>query len=256
MQGSIPPNFYNQMPDLMYQEQFMTQNQYFDIHSQYDPYSFGHARMPYMKSDLLPMIDLPDILKQKLMFNYFDAKDFVGYFSKLAKDQNGSRSLQIKLDSSTPDEINLIFKEIKPELTILMKDVFGNYVIQKLIEKGSSQIKSDIVNSIFGKIKDLAFDTYGCRVVQKAIEVSSAYQKAKIIDELKTCIPDCVNNQNANHVIQKCIEFLDRSQIQEILAFFNQNVYNMSLHPYGCRVIQRILEKCIDEDVHFIRKKI
>ena len=40
-----------------------------------------------------------------------------------------------------------------------------------------------------------------------------------------------------------------RSHIQFVIEAFSGQVYKLSTHPYGCRVIQRILEHCTDEQV-------
>ena len=53
--------------------------------------------------------------------------------------------------------------------------------------------------------------------------------------------------QNGNHVIQKCIECVDTGRIAPLLDNFLACVVPLSTHPFGCRVIQRILEYCQDE---------
>ena len=71
-------------------------------------------------------------------------------------------------------------------------------------------------------------------------------------------VPRCVHDQNGNHVIQKCIEVVCRvakdaptdvadylnSRIQFVIQSFQGRVRELSMHPYGCRVVQRILEHC------------
>jgi pumilio RNA-binding family len=52
--------------------------------------------------------------------------------------------------------------------------------------------------------------------------------------------------QNGNHVIQKCIEVLGSEELQFVIDAFVGQVKELSTHPYGCRVIQRILEHCCD----------
>jgi hypothetical protein len=47
-------------------------------------------------------------------------------------DQYGSRFIQQKLETATAEEKTNIFPEIIPHARILMTDVFGNYVIQKV----------------------------------------------------------------------------------------------------------------------------
>jgi pumilio RNA-binding family len=48
----------------------------------------------------------------------------------------------------------------------------------------------------------------------------------------------CVRDQNGNHVIQKCIESVPAEKIGFIFSAFCGEVATLSMHPYGCRVIQ------------------
>ena len=54
----------------------------------------------------------------------------------------------------------------------------------------------------------------------------------------------CVKDQNGNHVVQKAIERIPAEHIQFIVNAFNGKVSENATHPYGCRVIQRMLEHC------------
>merc|ERR1712137_250814 len=54
----------------------------------------------------------------------------------------------------------------------------------------------------------------------------------------------CIKDQNGNHVIQKCIECVPSRHIGFIIDSFDGRVNELSTHPYGCRVIQRLLENC------------
>lgn len=49
-----------------------------------------------------------------------------------------------------------------------MKDVFGNYVIQKFFEHGNQVQKKVLAAVMTGKVVDLSLQMYACRVVQKA----------------------------------------------------------------------------------------
>lgn len=51
----------------------------------------------------------------------------------------------------------------------------------------------------------------------------------------------CVRDQNGNHVIQKCIESIPTEKIVFIISAFHDQVATLSMHPYGCRVIQVFL---------------
>ena len=72
---------------------------------------------------------------------------------------------------ATTEEKDMIFSEIIPEALSLMKDVFGNYVIQKLFEYGFSNHRVTLADQMISHVLDLTKHMYGCRVVQKAIEL-------------------------------------------------------------------------------------
>lgn len=90
---------------------------------------------------------------------------------------------------------------------------------------------------------DLALQMYGCRVIQKGLEVLPLPRVKGMLDRLKTDVMTCVLDQNGNHVIQKCIEVAP-DQVGFLIDLFNGKVRTLSAHPYGCRVIQRVLEYC------------
>lgn len=82
-------------------------------------------------------------------------------------DQHGSRFIQQKLESANSDEKAQLFSEICPNAVALMKDVFGNYVIQKLFEHGSQVEKKILADRMKGQVISLSLQMYSCRVVQK-----------------------------------------------------------------------------------------
>ena len=69
-------------------------------------------------------------------------------------------------------------------------------------------------------------------------------QQASLVKELENQVMKCVKDQNGNHVIQKAIERIPAEHIQFVINAFTGHVYGLATHPYGCRVIQRMLEHC------------
>ena len=63
-------------------------------------------------------------------------------------------------------------------------------------------------------------------------------QKTLLAQELDGHVIKCVHDQNGNHVIQKCIEHIPAEKIGFIVSALHGEVATLSVHPYGCRVIQ------------------
>ncbi|CAN1167143.1 Pumilio homolog 2 [Linum perenne] len=175
-----------------------------------------------------------------------ELSDIAGHVVEFSADQYGSRFIQQKLETATADEKVLVYKEIMPQALALMTDVFGNYVIQKFFEHGQPSQRRELAAKLPGHVLTLSLQMYGCRVIQKAIEVVDLDQKIQMVGELEGHVMRCVRDQNGNHVIQKCIECVPEENIQFIVTTFFDQVVTLSTHPYGCRVIQRILEHCLD----------
>lgn len=142
-----------------------------------------------------------------------------------------------------------------------------NLYEMQFFEHGSSAQRRELADQLFGHVLALSLQMYGCRVIQKvfsifkefilqfvfehpipfcslmnfvfqAIEVVDLDQKIKMVAELEGNVMRCVRDQNGNHVIQKCIECVPQENIVFIVSTFYDQVVSLSMHPYGCRVIQ------------------
>ncbi|CAL9691972.1 unnamed protein product [Knipowitschia caucasica] len=211
---------------------------------------FPPSRPRYSRSDVMPSGRsrlLEDFRNNR--FPNLQLRDLPGHMVEFSQDQHGSRFIQQKLERATPSERQMVFGEILQAAYQLMTDVFGNYVIQKFFEFGSSEQKHALATRIRGHVLPLALQMYGCRVIQKALESISSEQQviSDIVRELDGHVLKCVKDQNGNHVVQKCIECVQPQALQFIIDAFQGQVFVLSTHPYGCRVIQRILEHCTQE---------
>lgn len=197
-----------------------------------------------------------------------------GHLMMFAKDQSGSRFIQQKLEKADERAKNEAFTEIYPNCLLLMTDVFGNYVIQKFLEYGTQQHQKLLVEQMKANMISLALQVYGCRVIQRALEVAQVDEQLELIHQLKGHVMKCVVDQNGNHVLQKCVEAASwknqveqgdhggrlssvaGSDIQFIIDSFLGHVAALSMHSYGCRVIQRVLEHCSPEQIRPIVNEI
>jgi pumilio RNA-binding family len=69
----------------------------------------------------------------------------------------------------------MVFKEILPASLQLMIDVFGNYVIQKFFEYGTTEQKRILGEKLVGHVLELSLQMYGCRVIQKVLKLYFIY---------------------------------------------------------------------------------
>eukprot|EP00210_Caulerpa_lentillifera_P000392 g382.t1 len=172
----------------------------------------------------------------------FTFEDIKGHMFNFCLDQTGSRFLQEQLVLVSQGEIDAVHDELGSHVSTLMKDVFGNYIVQILLQNGSSLYREKIINQIKHNSLELTLHVYGCRVMQKALEVLEYKEKCEMMKSLERNIARCVKDMNGNHVIQRAIRELDIDDIPSILNAVHERSLSFAVHPYGCRVVQRILE--------------
>jgi hypothetical protein len=173
----------------------------------------------------------------------FHLNQLLPFLVELSCDQHGSRFVQQRLDG-TPGEQDLIHEALAPHLDNLAIDVFGNYVVQKLFDVGTERHRLGLARRLQGSVVRLSLQMYGCRVVQSALEALESFggEQCALVGELQGHVLDLVRDQNGNHVVQRCVELLPPTMSAFILQAFEGNMLGLATHPYGCRVIQRLLE--------------
>ena len=103
-----------------------------------------------------------------------------------------------------------------------------------------------------------------CRVIQKAIRCLDCEDVCTLIKEFQDKVLSFIHDPNGNHVIQRSIQVMSTfaktaansgdadlassltDQMQFIIDDIVANVKTLSTHRYGCRVVQRAIEHCIE----------
>lgn len=88
-------------------------------------------------------------------------QDIQGHVVKFCEDQMGSRFIQQRLECGNAVEQHIVMSEVLPVVRQLRNNVFGNYVVQKLLEFGTPQMKEELRDTMKGEMLDLSLQVYG-----------------------------------------------------------------------------------------------
>ena len=163
----------------------------------------------------------------------------------------GALELQKILEKSD-FEVKIYFIQIlkREGLSIIMKNVHGNYFFQKLIKDSSEKIISKIISYILEDFIDISKDDSGTFSIQALLnEISTISDINKILVKIKGKEIDMIYDKNATYVIQKMIlkipDFL-RKDLNEIIL---QNFAKLCLDVNGiCLVKNFIKTNSIEND--------
>lgn len=138
------------------------------------------SRVEKLKEFLDSQASLPDGAE---ILNKIPLSYVLGFAAECCRDQTCSRFIQSKLTSSNDlpendpltidkelfyQEIDYYMKHI--DKNSLFKDVFGNYVIQKMLESGNRLQVNRIYETVKSNVLEYSKDSYGCRVVQRIFD--------------------------------------------------------------------------------------
>ncbi|KAI3767490.1 hypothetical protein L2E82_17637 [Cichorium intybus] len=199
---------------------------------------------------------MPNTLQNQQFLSLLPLNELRGMIYLLAKDQHGCRILQSKFENPTEEEILLVFSEVMGSISELMKDQFGNYVIQKLVAVCNVHQKSLILRELTRRPFDIilvSMNPYGTRAIQKLLENLEDPNQIMIVTRfLHRGAAKLANDPNGHHVIQSCLVRFDSDFNQLILEDIADNCFSVATDKSGCCVLQT----CLDRSYGKIRNRL
>ncbi|KAJ3210933.1 hypothetical protein HDU67_004876 [Dinochytrium kinnereticum] len=169
-------------------------------------------------------------------------------------DQPASLHLQQKLKTGSTALRDALFDAIKSQALPLIRNRFGNFLMQRCLEHGTSAQVRVLAGAMVGHIYALSCDRFGCHVVQKALDVCEDDVKLQIISELLRAIPETITHRFACHVWQRVFETRwsgtnHRSKVaQRVDAALKGQWHLVANDENGSLVVQCIFENCEESD--------
>ena len=159
----------------------------------------------------------------------------------LAKDQAGCRFLQEKLESD-PKAPKAFYNAILPHIPNLVKDPFGNYLVQKICNYLDEESIKKIFEIISPNILDIGSNSHGTRVIQHLVNFLKNKDLVDyFLNILKPHVIPLLKELNGTHIINKFItehpEYAD-----EINKIIIENSSVLATHRHGCCILQRLLD--------------
>jgi hypothetical protein len=188
--------------------------------------------------------------KLRTQGSYTSCEGLVGKAPAAAMEQAGSRFLQKAVSDKDP-KFDLIFPELLlhiPELTV---DQFANYLVQAMLEHCSPKKQDAIIQRLCSNIYKFSCSPYGVRCIQMMIDVAkhSEIHTQSICHALRGHICTLGRDLYGNHVVQRCLKAFPREETEFISHEIMTDLVGACSHPYGCCVMQLVLERCNEAEL-------
>jgi hypothetical protein len=186
-----------------------------------------------------------------------DTKNLVDFLNGLQEDlidyvrtHKGSRSLQKFLNKITTENLEIILSKLDNKISELMVDVYGNYLLQKLVVSCSPNQRIFILKNISPDFYFIACHNCGTHALQALIDVVNSPEEIDLIREaMKDYIYDLSIDNNGTHVIQKIFTKFDEDMRKHINYIILENLANLCNDANGISVIKKFVNGNKSEEI-------
>ncbi|EIW86350.1 ARM repeat-containing protein [Coniophora puteana RWD-64-598 SS2] len=169
----------------------------------------------------------------------------------ISLNMHGTRAVQKMIDFlSTRRQIHSIILALSLHVVVLIKDLNGNHVIQKCLNKLSPEDNQFIYNAVAANCVEVATHRHGCCVLQRCIDHASDHQRIQLVNEITYNALTLVQDPYGNYVVQYVLDLNDNRFSEGVIRQFTGNVCALSVQKFSSNVI----EKCIRVAEHSTRK--
>ncbi|RPD58447.1 ARM repeat-containing protein [Lentinus tigrinus ALCF2SS1-6] len=153
-------------------------------------------------------------------------------------------------DFSCNMQIHSIILALSLHVVVLIKDLNGNHVIQKCLNKLAPEDNQFIYNAVAANCVEVATHRHGCCVLQRCIDHASEHQRVQLVNEITYNALTLVQDPYGNYVVQYILDLNDNRFSDAVIRQFSGNVCALSVQKFSSNVI----EKCIRVAEHNTRK--
>ncbi|KAJ7456455.1 ARM repeat-containing protein [Mycena latifolia] len=159
-------------------------------------------------------------------------------------------STRRQADARYNAQIHSIIVALSLHVVVLIKDLNGNHVIQKCLNKLAPEDNQFIYNAVAANCVEVATHRHGCCVLQRCIDHASDHQRIQLVNEITYNALTLVQDPYGNYVVQYILDLNDNRFSDAVIRQFTGNVCALSVQKFSSNVI----EKCVRVAEHSTRK--
>uniref|UniRef100_A0A7S1TMF1 PUM-HD domain-containing protein n=1 Tax=Erythrolobus australicus TaxID=1077150 RepID=A0A7S1TMF1_9RHOD len=167
-----------------------------------------------------------------------------GVFAAISTNTHGTRAVQRIVDCmSTQQHIDAVVHALKPAAVVLMKDVNGNHVIQRCLNRLAPANNQFVYDAVASNVVELATHRHGCCVIQRCMDHANRYQRGQVVEEVTRNALTLVQNAFGNYVVQYVLDLAEPAYTLQVIKRLQGSLSVLSVQKFSSNVIEKCLEQ-------------
>eukprot|EP00871_Galdieria_phlegrea_P001570 jgi/Galph1/2413/GphlegSOOS_G1064.1 len=168
--------------------------------------------------------------------------------AQVSMNMHGTRVVQRVMECvEVEEQMEIVCSALAPFTPQLMKDVNGNHVIQRCLQKVGPPQNQFIFDTVVTHCIELATHRHGCCVIQRCLDYATSAQKEQVCMEICENAFPLVQDAFGNYVVQYVLDLKNRLYIAKIVSQLAGHLYELSVQKFSSNVVEKCLQQVDSE---------
>jgi len=163
--------------------------------------------------------------------------------------KSGSKLLQYCIPRVNQDILDKIFLQLSENIFLVIKNPYGNFVFQKMIENLDSEKRVQVWELIQSSIFFLCTHTLGNRSIQTLISKADNPRERKLIlQHLNPYINNLSFNKFGCFVLEELLMSIPEEENEQLLSYMHSHIIDLLTDENGVCLFKKFVEFCLKRD--------
>jgi pumilio RNA-binding family len=169
--------------------------------------------------------------------------DGVPELVSVALNTHGTRAVQKLVETlRTPEQVALATEALKPGVVTLIKDLNGNHVIQRCLQRLGAEDNQFVYDAARRCCVEIATHRHGCCVLQRCIDHAADGQRRALVQEIAAQALVLSQDPFGNYVVQYILDLALSWANGEVMMRLAGNYAELSMQKFSSNVVEKCLK--------------
>ena len=160
-----------------------------------------------------------------------------------ALNTHGTRAVQKLVETlSTPEQVSLAVAALSPGVVILIKDLNGNHVVQRCLQRLAPDASQFIYDAAAAHCVEVATHRHGCCVLQRCIDHAAEAQRKALVAEVAAQALVLAQDPFGNYVVQYVLNLGLPWASALVMARLGGAYAELSMQKFSSNVVEKCLK--------------
>ncbi|CAM6082228.1 unnamed protein product [Calypogeia fissa] len=172
-----------------------------------------------------------------------------GELVTISLNMHGTRAVQKLIETlKSAEQVNMVITALKQGVVTLIKDLNGNHVVQRCLQRLSTEDSQFIFDAAAVHCVEIATHRHGCCVLQRCVDFASGSQRHCLVAEIAANALVLSQDPFGNYVVQYVLDLGMTWASIEVMVRLENHYPFLAMQKFSSNVVEKCLKLATDEN--------